>query len=76
MAHTLRSFGAVLSRTRTTTWGPATAKTTIAIDCDVLTRYRVSLDPEKRKREQHGLMRRLYREPERRVAGPYADSEG
>jgi hypothetical protein len=42
-----------------------------AADCGVLARYRASLDSEKRQREKHGLLRRLYRELERRGVDPW-----
>ena len=44
---------------------------TFAADWAILARYRAPLDPERREREQHGLMRRLYRELEGRGIDPW-----
>ena len=73
MAHTLRSFGAELEPDEEHDLGAGYDEDDFAIDCDVLTRYRASLDPEKRKREQHGLMGRLYTELERRGINRWED---
>jgi hypothetical protein len=70
-AWTLRSFGAGLEEHEEADlegYGEAD----FASDCELMGRYRNSLDPERRKREQHALLRKLYRELERRGVDPRA----
>ena len=75
MSHTLRSFGAELEPDEDHDLGVGYGEGNFAVDCDVLARYRASLDPERREREQHGLMKRLYRELEWRGIDPWQESE-
>lgn len=70
-AWTLRSFGAGLEEHEEADlegYGEAD----FASDCELMGRYRNSLDPERRKREQHTLLRDAYRELERRGVDPRA----
>jgi hypothetical protein len=70
-AWTLRSFGAGLEEHEEADlegYGEAD----FASDCELMGRYRASLDPERRKREQHALLRKCYRELERRGVDPRA----
>jgi hypothetical protein len=73
MAHTLTTFGADLEPDEKTNLGAGYGEDDFAIDCGVLARYRASLVPERHEREQHGLMRRLYGELERRGVDPWED---
>jgi hypothetical protein len=75
MAYTLRSCGADLEPDEEHDLGAYYGEDNFAADCDVLARYRTSLDPDKRKREQHGLMRLLYRELERRGVDLYVEDD-
>jgi len=71
MAHTLTTFDADLEPDEKHDLGAGHGEDDFAIDCGVLARYRASLEPERREREQHGLMRRLYGELERRGVDPW-----
>ncbi len=74
LAWTLRSFGADLEEHEEADlegYGEAD----FASDCGLMRRYRASLDPERRKREQHVLMKSLHRELERRGVDPYPGGE-
>ncbi len=75
MAHTLRSFGAELEPDEEHDLGAYYGEDDFAADSDVLARYRASLDPEKRQREQHALMSRLYSELESRGIDPWGGSK-
>ena len=70
-AWTLRSFGAGLEEHEEADledYGEAD----FASDCELMGRYRASLDPERRKREQRTLLKEAYRELERRGVDPRA----
>jgi hypothetical protein len=75
MARTLTTFGAELEPDEEHDLGVGYGEGNFAADCDVLARYRGTLDPEKCKREQRGLMRRLYREFERHGINPYMEDD-
>lgn len=42
-------------------------------DCDTCERWRASLDPEKRQKEQHATLSRIYRELRLRGIAPYLE---
>jgi hypothetical protein len=71
MAHTLRSFDAELEPDEEHDLGAYYGEGNFAADCATLARYRASLDSERRRREQHTLMSRLYRELEGRGIDPW-----
>ena len=75
MAHTIRSFGAVLESHEEHILRPGYDEQDFNVDCGVLARYRASLDPERRKLEQHGLMRELFEELERRGIDTHMDED-
>ena len=71
LAWTLRSFGVELEEHEEADlegYGEAD----FASDCELMGCYRASLDPERRKREQHTLLRDAYWELERRGVDPRA----
>jgi hypothetical protein len=72
-AWTLRSFGAGLEEHEEADL-EGYGEDDFASDCELMGRYRSSLDAKSRKREQHGLLRRLHRELERRGVDPYLES--
>jgi hypothetical protein len=73
--HTLRTFGAELTEREAALVEPARYPAAVyEADCETLRRYREHLSPEKREREAHALMSRLYRELELRGAGdPFSE---
>jgi hypothetical protein len=73
MAHVIRSFGVGLEPHEKHDLGPDYGEDNFTDDCEVLDRYRASLAPEKRKREQSELLKRLYRELEKRGVDPHMD---
>lgn len=75
MAHVIRSFGAELEPHEKHDLGDGYGEGDFAADCGVLARYRATLDPERRQKEQHRLLRRLYRELEQRGVDPHMDGE-
>jgi hypothetical protein len=75
MSYVICAFGAVLEPHEEHDLGPGYGEDNFAADTDVMARYRSSLDAERCEREQHGLLRRLYRELERRGVDPYMEDE-
>ena len=73
MTYTLRSHGAELEPHDL---GDGYDEQDFCADCDSVARCRAALDSERRQREQHALMRRLYRKLERRGIDPYIDGQG
>lgn len=72
LAWAFRSFGAGLEEHEEADLA-SYEEEDFASDCDLMERFRASLDPDRRKREQHALLRSLYRELERRGIDPYME---